>query len=235
MQNYSIHIELLSDTTFGSGDGVAGLVDQEVTYDPQTGLPFLRGRTLKGLLTEECANIAYALGDPLPEWFNTAALFLFGAGSSDLFGEAAMHIAAAQLPVPIQQVVLNAINQSNGVDTKLSVHEVWEALTTIRRQTAMDDVTAAPAEGSLRNIRVLRRHTPFEATVSFLAEPPSPMAMALLAACVSGLRRAGTARNRGRGRLKASLYNANGKDVTQDYLADMELELTRALSQQTTS
>lgn len=48
---YSIKIKLLSDTTFGRGDGVAGLVDQEVEHD-QYGFPFLRGRTLKGLLSE---------------------------------------------------------------------------------------------------------------------------------------------------------------------------------------
>lgn len=34
---------LLSDTAFGRGDGVAGLVDAEVLHDPY-GLPYLGGK-----------------------------------------------------------------------------------------------------------------------------------------------------------------------------------------------
>ena len=61
MMKLALTIELLTDTTFGRGDGVAGLVDEEVEHDSQTGLPIIRGRTLKGLLVEECANLLYAL------------------------------------------------------------------------------------------------------------------------------------------------------------------------------
>jgi hypothetical protein len=57
---YTLRFELLSDTTFGRGDGVAGWVDQEVEHDAD-GLPFLHGRTLKGLLREEGVNILFAL------------------------------------------------------------------------------------------------------------------------------------------------------------------------------
>jgi CRISPR/Cas system CMR subunit Cmr4 (Cas7 group RAMP superfamily) len=56
MEIYHLKIKLLSDTTFGRGDGVAGLIDQEVEHDAN-GFPYLRGRTLKGLLSEECDNI----------------------------------------------------------------------------------------------------------------------------------------------------------------------------------
>src|SRR5947209_3452288 len=56
-----IHLTLLSDGTFGRGDGVASLVDEEVEYNPQTGLPEIGARRLKGLLVEECANILFGL------------------------------------------------------------------------------------------------------------------------------------------------------------------------------
>ena len=56
-----IRLTLKSDATFGLGEGVAGLVDEEIEHDFETGLPFLRGRTLKGLLVEECSNILYSL------------------------------------------------------------------------------------------------------------------------------------------------------------------------------
>ena len=42
--------------------GVAGLIDREVEHD-RYGLPYLHGRTLKGLLGEEADNLLYAL-DP---------------------------------------------------------------------------------------------------------------------------------------------------------------------------
>jgi CRISPR/Cas system CMR subunit Cmr4 (Cas7 group RAMP superfamily) len=62
MSTYTLKIKLLSDTTFGRGDGVAGLVDQEVEHD-RYGFPYLRGRTLKGLLSEECDNLIAVLPD----------------------------------------------------------------------------------------------------------------------------------------------------------------------------
>ena len=43
-----LHLKLKSDTTFGRGDGIPGVVDEEVEHNPNTGLPFLRGKTLKG-------------------------------------------------------------------------------------------------------------------------------------------------------------------------------------------
>ena len=33
MNKYKLKIKLLSDTTFGRGDGVAGIADQEVEHD----------------------------------------------------------------------------------------------------------------------------------------------------------------------------------------------------------
>ena len=55
-----VRLELLSAATFGRGDGVAGLVDREVEHD-SNGFPFLRGRTLKGLLAESAEDLVFAL------------------------------------------------------------------------------------------------------------------------------------------------------------------------------
>jgi len=46
MTTYYLNFTLLSDTTFGRGEGVPGLVDEEVEHD-RYGLPYLRGRTLE--------------------------------------------------------------------------------------------------------------------------------------------------------------------------------------------
>ncbi|MEM8863741.1 MAG: RAMP superfamily protein, partial [Chloroflexota bacterium] len=60
MTTYWLKITLKSDTAFGRGDGIAGLIDAEVQHD-ENGLPFLSGKTLKGLMTATCAEIISAL------------------------------------------------------------------------------------------------------------------------------------------------------------------------------
>lgn len=82
-------LTLLSDATFARGDGVSGVVDEEVEYDAVTGLPFVRGRTLKGLLTEACANLLYGLGRanaPGETRLHAAAARLFGEPGSERDG-----------------------------------------------------------------------------------------------------------------------------------------------------
>src|SRR5690606_30147597 len=46
-----IVIELLSDTTFGRGEGTPGTVDVEIEHDTY-GLPMLGGKSLRGLLRD---------------------------------------------------------------------------------------------------------------------------------------------------------------------------------------
>jgi CRISPR/Cas system CSM-associated protein Csm3 (group 7 of RAMP superfamily) len=213
-----IYITLKSDATFGRGDGVVGLVDEEVEHDAATGLPFLRGRTLKGLLAEECANILYALrqqNSPAYAQFERAARFLFGQPGSTSEDEAKMHVGPALLPKAMRDAV-EANIQANIRRRALRPTEVLESLTAIRRQTAVDEKTGAPEEGSLRSMRVVLRNTPFVAELHF-DEDPDQTAKALLAACVLSLRRAGTGRNRGRGRLTARLYDQQGNDITGEW------------------
>lgn len=213
MNEFEVHLTLRSDATFGRGDGVAGLVDEEVEYDPATGLPFMRGRVLKGLLVEECANLLYALGEKKRLFANTA-LFLFGQAGSNLEDEAYLRVGPAQLPADLRQAVAADIEAK-----RLSSTTVLESLTTIRRQTAIDEMSGAPQKGSLRAMRAVIRHTVLIASLDFLRQPDDPdKSYALLAACVASLRHAGTGRNRGRGRLKARLYS-QGEDCTDGYLS----------------
>lgn len=213
MEKYTLILTLESDTTFGRGDGVVGLVDAEVDHD-RYGMPYLHGRTLKGLLTEECANILFALGDRASRW-NEAAQRLWGRPGSAIADKANMRVGSARLPGGLRQVIAADVK-----DDKYTATDVLHSLTAIRRQTAMDE-TGKPIHGSLRAMRVVLRQTVFEATLSFI-QPPCPDDLALLAACVMALRRVGTGRNRGRGRVTARLFNAQSQPVTQTYLTRFE-------------
>jgi hypothetical protein len=193
-----LHLTLKTDATFGRGDGVAGLVDEEVEYDAATGLPYVRGRTVRGLLVEECANILFALG-PRAALLTDTARELFGAAGSTLQADGILRVGAAQLPQNLRDAV-----EADIAAERLTPTEVLESLTAIRRQTSVDETTGAPEKGSLRSVRVLLRATELIAPLEFI-RPPTDVtkAQALLAACVLALRRGGTGRNRGRGQLTA--------------------------------
>ena len=212
-----LHIELLSDTAFGRGDGVAGLVDAEVQHDSY-GFPYLSGKTLKGLLMAECAEVLGALEaanpiahqDLLPQ-----AAFLFGDPGSEQ-EQGYMHVGNACLPEDFRAAV--ALQKH-----PLSPDEVLEAFTTLRRQTAMD-AGGAPKRNSLRTQRVILRQTAFEARLDFISSPVEE-SLALLAACVLALRRAGSHRHRGEGRIRARLHNQAGQDVTDALFVDFERQV----------
>jgi hypothetical protein len=220
IQRLQLRITLQSDATFGRGDGVAGLVDEEIEHDDRFGLPYLRGRTLKGLLVEECANILYALmrqGNPALEACEQAARALFGSPGSTLANDGLLRVGHAQLPAVLRRAVQQDVRGG-----RLNPAQVLESLTAIRRQTAVDE-GGAPKRESLRSMRVLLRELTLIADLTFANGATFDLnstELALLAACALGLRRAGTGRNRGRGRLKdVQVWDASAappKNITPD-------------------
>ena len=222
MTNYRLKFTTKSDSTFGRGDGLASLIDAEVQHD-RFGLPFLGGRSLKGLLEEECASILFALKEQKKDQtfydaFYGAARHLFGIPGSHDSDRAILHISDARLPADFREAI--AVGVKRG---ELKTEQVLNALTAIRRQTAMNE-SGAPKKGSLRVMRVILRDTPFEAELSF-TRSPSDMDLALLAACVKAFRRAGTGRNRGRGELTARLSDENGDDVTEQHFENFKTKV----------
>jgi CRISPR/Cas system CSM-associated protein Csm3 (group 7 of RAMP superfamily) len=201
-----IHIILKSATTFGSGDGVTGLVDREIEHDSH-GFPYLRGKTLKGLLAESAENILFAMQvreqDGTNPWFQ-AKTKLFGLpGRGDKEERGSLHVGDAQLPANLRSRIL-----SSG----LSKNDILYSLTGIRRQTAINP-NGAPDNASLRSMRVLLPGVILEAPIDFDGEEPDDTQLQLLAAAVLDLRHGGTGRNRGRGWLEVRLED---DQVTRD-------------------
>lgn len=216
MTAYKLKFTLLSDTAFGSGEGVAGLIDSDVQSD-EWGLPYLAGRTLRGMLNAECADILFALDQQNKKavWKEPAHQ-LFGEPGSGVDNTSALHFGDARLPQALRREVEVAIDND-----ELTKAEMLEALTAIRRQTAIDEETNVALDNSLRSMRVILRQTPFEADLHFVEEP-STGTLALLAACVKAWRRAGLSRNRGLGELQATLHNAQGDDITENCFAEFK-------------
>lgn len=231
MIDLKLKITLLSDTTFGRGDGVAGLVDAEVQHDA-AGCPFLFGRTIKGMLREECVNLLYALKQAAPatsaRWEKAANALLGAPGSSER-GRAALIVDDAMIAADLRRAI--AWQVANGA---LRRDEVLDAFTSIRQQTAVDAESGAPRDETLRAARVILRDTVFWAPLHIderrldAQEVSSADALMLLAAVVSGWRRAGASRNRGRGEIAAALFEAGAEgnaECTQKYLGAFAAEV----------
>lgn len=202
-QQLWLRFQLESDATFGRGDGIPGLVDREVAVDAD-GCPYLHGRTLKGLLAEVCADILFALDYAQP--WKEAADRLFGVPGSG-YQQGILRIGHAQLPVTLRSTIQKAKDWTP--------QDVLTSLTTVRHQTAMDE-NGAPDPRTLRSMRMILRKTYFEAELTVMKQMEATEE-ALLAACAKGLRRAGTARNRGRGRLSAWITDAHNNKVCDDW------------------
>lgn len=202
---------MLSDTTFGRGDGVAGLVDQEVEHDAY-GLPYLRGRTLKGLLSEECDNLIHTLVDNQKHWQELACK-LFGISGSGLDIMAAVHIGDARLPSDLQQAVAHEIQEND-----LTSQQILSSLTTIRKQTAISAETGVAEAKSLRSARVVIRDLEFTSDLLFETETVEEDMLTLLAIGTLSLRHLGSGRNRGRGHVQCTLHDADGNDITRNYI-----------------
>ena len=216
MKAYRLKITLKSDATFGRGDGMAGVVDVEVQHDG-FGLPFLSGRTLKGLLGAECADILFALQYACPpqttRW-TTAANRLFGASGGNLSGEGNLIVGSAVLPQDLRDAIGYEVESGNLTQT-----DILETFTALRRQTAMDAETGAPKKETLRTMRVILRETIFEAPLDFRKEPEADE-LSLLSAAIKAFRRAGSGRNRGRGRLTAELCDGTLTCLTDIHFSE---------------
>lgn len=228
MSNYTLKIKLLSDTTFGRGDGVAGLVDQEVEHD-RYGFPYLRGRTLKGLLSEECDNLIAVLPDDRQrQHWQEVADRLFGLPGSTLESQAKIHVGDASLPCDLRKAIAAQLDSeqdkkrsNSSYKPALTSTDILESLTTIRRQTAIDPENGASAEHSLRSARVILRELPFESKLLFETElnkdsEDDKNMLALMALGTLALRRIGSGRNRGRGHVQCSIH-----DSTNEFTKDM--------------
>jgi hypothetical protein len=203
MTRYYLTVQIRSDATFGRGAGLAGLVDVEIEHD-QYGCPFIGGRALKGLLVEEWVNLRFALGDAT---WDDEGTWLFGTSGD---AHAHVHVGAATLPPDLHSSIRSDVTSK---PARLQPQDVLASLTAIRRQTAMDAKTGAPEDASLRAMRVLLRETDLIAQLNFDAEfENKERTLGLLAACALAVRRGGTGRNRGRGRLALLLHETEPVD-----------------------
>jgi hypothetical protein len=189
-----IHVELLSDAALSRGAGTAGVVDVEVEHD-NLGLPFLGGKTLRGLLRDAWLSMQHCF----PELNHTADR-IFGP-EADLEERSILRVGDAVVEKDVRAWIRSSeTRKSNAIAPAV----VLEALTDIRRQTSEDRKSGAPADRTLRAIRVVIRGLKLKAPLLWL-ETPSPADLRCLNLAMLATRHAGLARNRGRGHIRLTL------------------------------
>lgn len=193
-QNEFIEIELLSDTAFSRGDGSAGIVDVEVEHD-ELGMPFLGGKTLRGLLHDSWLSMEHCFSE-----LSLSAKRIFGT-EADFDERSILRIGDAVMDSETRSWIKAAEYRSNH---PIHPKAVLEALTDIRQQTSEERSTGAPAETTLRSVRVIIRGLRLQSPLYWLDDPTHEdlrcLSLALLAT-----RHAGLGRNRGRGHCRMTL------------------------------
>lgn len=196
MDNYQIKIELLSETILGSGESVAGYIDLDVLHD-ELGLPYFKGKTLKGRLREEAENIVRLQSDVFTqEQLNK----LFGKIDNE------QDTSLALSDCTVSNNIRKAIKASN-----LSSNDILNSLTDVRSFTAIDKDGIAK-EGSLRQIRVINKGLKINSEVKFRNEIDNDE-LTLFGLSVLALRHIGLMCSRGKGNVKCTLLK-NGQDIT---------------------
>ncbi|MDK2903757.1 MAG: hypothetical protein PWQ93_1676, partial [Clostridiales bacterium] len=174
---------------------------------------YISGRTLKGLLVEACADIMESLkmmGKEVP-WQKSAAR-LFGKAGSTASEESILHIGHAKLPDDLRRAIIREWVTADGN----SPSKILNTMTSVRYQTAVDDVKQVAEANTLRSERIILKGIYFEALLAF-SEKPLSEDLQLLSACIKAFYRAGSGVSRGRGRVKADLLDDDQKSILNDH------------------
>ena len=208
-----LQIDLLGYWHAGTGRGQGSVADAECNRD-DLGLPFLPGRTLKGLLRD--ATTLWA-GAQTPAMAESIVQTLFGGDGfvedpADAEAEpravrdtqeGALAVSSARLP----EAELIWFARARHADPALA-GQLFDRLS----QTAMDERRGVARRGSLRTVEVavpLR----LEAEIGLQHEPHLPEDrtwFGVVEAAVPFLRAAGMARSRGLGRCRCSVRRRRG-------------------------
>ena len=194
-----IEIELKSETVFGGDGSVLGTADIEIQTD-EYGLPYMAGRTLKGLIREQA------------EWYNS---FLPKEKRLDqeilrLFGEPRKdnHDGLKFGPAKLADAIYEFVKKHH-----IEAVEVLNAVTNVRSMTSIDE-TGKAANGTLRQVRVMKPGFRLYAPVFANAEL-SERERELFEKAVKLVRHVGVMRNRGKGEVKCRLTWVNEHESVQ--------------------
>jgi len=178
-----ILLTTLSPLLTASGESSAH-IDADVKYD-KYGLPYISGKTFKGLLRESAIEVCEMLGKTGVDAI-IDSLFGKGGGGNGV-------LMFSNLKVPNYSDVVSELGNA----PELSPHFVKTYFTTVIKQTTINDEGIA-ADKSLRTYRLISKGQSFEGII----ENYNNVSKDILDNAILNLRYIGTRRNRGFGKVK---------------------------------
>lgn len=211
MKEYTVKIQLKSDTIPGSGEGLGAVIDADIVFD-DTGFPLIPAKRFKGCLRESandvCAMLEKSHIDSLDIDLNVDKSGQFKV-VNELFGEPGKEKSApiffSNLATGCHDDSTQALAYFQKQYPKLVTPEaVVQTFTYLRQSTAINPDGTAD-DHSLRTARVLKKGLEFVGTISL--QVPDGNKQPLLALACLNLRRIGGKRRRGFGEITCELYD----------------------------
>lgn len=194
--NYQVKITLLTETLLGSGNAIPGYVDADVQTD-EYGLPFLKAKTLKGLLREHAQLIACNL-----DVEETLVESLFGTEMT----AGKIRFSDGTFSQTVQKAFHSLMSEE-----QYTKEDMIQALTSEYSFTRLEHGVAV--DHSLRTIRMLNQNMDFYAELE-VKEELSQQEESLLGCAVGMLKHVGTLKSKGKGYVTCQLLNESHQDIT---------------------
>jgi len=186
-----VKIKTLSFTLVGSGGG-SGLIDSDIVFD-ELGIPYIPGRRIKGILRESAKEVSEMLG-----FGEKYVEVLFGKPGGEM-GK----LNVGNFYIPKYEKIVNEFlylkHQNSAFNYLLNKSLVIDYFTQIINQTKIENGVAK--DNSLRTLRVIKPGFEFIGELRF-SEELNKQELAFLTLAILNMRRIGTARNRGFGKIE---------------------------------
>lgn len=197
-----LKMTLLSDAIPGSGEGLAGLIDNDISYDKH-GIPYIPSKRIKGILRESAKELKDA------NLLNMSLDEIFGKGGSEKGCDFKISNGYIQ-NYEVYRELLEYTSHPNSAPELNSIfnrEQILEYFTYNRAQTAINGETGAAMENTLRTCRVMRKGLVFFFDVEF-----KPQHKEILAKIVKVTRSLGNSRTRGLGQIRMELISGGAVD-----------------------
>lgn len=188
MQDYQIRIELKTETLFGNGEAIAGFLNADVQTD-QYGLPFLKAKTLKGLLRDNMELIQFNR-----KCDSDQVTRLFGNETR----EGIIRFSNAEFSEEVKSAIIKALDSN-----QVTKDEIKRAITTEFTYTTIENGVAK--DHSLRTFRMLQKELVFYADAIIMDDMQMEEDEACLGTAVALLKHVGTLKSKGKGVVTCSL------------------------------
>lgn len=213
MEMYRIKIELLTETLFGNGEAIPGYVDIQTD---ESGFPFLKAKTLKGLIRENVELICNNLNLD-----NKLVTHLFG----DTENAGILRFADATLSNEVKSVLNSFFSKvSEKQDMKIEKEDIKRAITTQYTFTRIENGIAA--DHYLRTVRMLNKGMIFYAEVTSQIEL-SDIEKNLFGCGTGLLKHVGTLKSKGKGYVNTELLLGDKKITSSCFENLGRMEVTQ--------